>query len=84
MVYYRQCMLVKGATRQTSWIPEQYAIVNKVLKLREAGIWDNGWIVETVSQTRLSEKQLPDFHKERKRHRKATGDDLPKVTNVDA
>jgi hypothetical protein len=69
----------EAAWEQTSWIPEEFAVVGKVLKLKNAdGIWDNGWIVQTAGQNRVAENMLPDYHSEIKGHRKATGDALPK------
>jgi hypothetical protein len=68
-----------GVKMFTSWIPEQYAHVGKVLKFRDdEGVWDDGWIVGQASQTRLAQDMLPDYHSEIKGHRKATGDALPK------
>lgn len=83
VIYYRQCHMAKkheqGEWRQTSWIPEKFAAVGKVLKLKDSdGQWDDGWIVQTVSQTRLADDMLPDYHSEIKGHRKTTGDALPK------
>lgn len=77
-VYYRQCYLCKNDNMfQTSWIPEKFAVLNKVLKLRDPdGEWDNGWVVRRVSQNRIHD--TPDSHKEIKAHRKATGDSLRK------
>lgn len=48
---YRQCDLRKktatGEIRQISYIPVEYAVVGKFLKLRspEDGEWTNGWKV---------------------------------------
>jgi hypothetical protein len=84
-IFYRQCRLVKklpvGTAHQTSWLPESFAIVGKVLKLRNgAEDWGDGWVVESVSEQKLAEDQLPDPHRQIKDHRKATGDSLPKQT----
>lgn len=81
--YYRQCRLQKrlgeGITELMSWIPEQFANVGSVVKLRDDnGVWEDGWFVAFASQTRLDDNQLPDYHKEIKAHRKATGDSQPK------
>ena len=55
------------------------ALKAEVLKLRDDdGRWDDGWLVEQAGSHRLGEAQLPDWHKEIKRHRKATGDSDPK------
>lgn len=79
---YRQCRLSKktqnGEMIQTSWIPDQFAKLGKVIKIRQSDVWSNGWIVKQVSETCLPESNLPNFHKEIKGHRKTTGDSLPK------
>jgi hypothetical protein len=77
---YRQCRLEKktksGKLCQTSYIPEKYAFVGNILKLREEdGNWVNGWKVISAGELR---EETPDFHKDIKGHRKATGDSLPK------
>ncbi len=82
-VYYRQCHLVKpiarGESHQTSWLPETFAVLGKVLKLRGAdGAWDNGWVVRRVGSYRAPDDSVPDAHKDIKGHRRATGDALPK------
>jgi hypothetical protein len=77
-VVYRQCRLRRGNCHQTSWLPEKFAAVGKVLRLRNAAHWEEGWLVEEVGSHRLPESQLPDWHREIKGHRKATGDSLPR------
>jgi hypothetical protein len=82
-IYFRQCRLVKkierGTQHQTTWIPEPFACVGKILKLKDAnGQWEDGWQVEQASQTRLAEDMLFDSHQGIRSHRKATGDSLPK------
>jgi hypothetical protein len=79
IVYYRQCRLAKptetGELRQVSWIPDKFAIPNKVLQLRERdGKWDKGWVVVQVGSNRLRDDELPDFHEDSKAHLRATGD----------
>ena len=76
--YYRQCKMQKHDSFQTSFLPEEFAIKNKVIKLRDNGVWDDGWQVIEVSSFRRTEESLPDYHAEIKRHRKATGDSQPK------
>lgn len=95
-MYYRQCKLVKNISvsiqnnepnnlelSQTSFIPEEFAVVKRKIKIRERGEegWDTGWEVKEVSSIRTDEKHLPDSHKEIKSHRKSTGDNTPKVKN---
>ncbi len=78
--YYRQCRLEKGTSdgtlQQTSWLPEQFARAGQVVRLREDSIWVDGWLVTTVSNTRLAESMLPDVHEAIKTHRNATGDSM--------
>ncbi len=84
-VFYRQCKLVKdlknGATaHQTSYIPEPFCKVGRVLKLREEdGTWDNGWVVEEASSRKMAHDEMPDLHKDIRGHRQATGDSMKKV-----
>lgn len=82
-INYRQCKVTRkhdgSETSTVSWIPEKFAILNKVLKLKDKDEkWTDGWIVESVGSSILEESQLPDAHKSVKAHRKATGDALPK------
>lgn len=78
---YTQCRLKKktsdGTLEQMSFIPDKFAVMGKVLKLKEGQIWDDGWVVESVGKT-ISEEYLPNPHIDIKRHRKNTGDSLPK------
>lgn len=80
-VFFNQCWMEKriegGLAHTTSWIPEQFAKVGKTLKLRQNGVWEDGWKVKMVG-ARLSEEYLPDAHDDIKALRKATGDSLPK------
>jgi len=80
-IYYRQCHLVlaepKGELHQVSWIPETFAVAGKTLRLRE-GDWQDGWVVRFVGPYRMAEQELPDPHRDIKRHRRATGDAIPR------
>jgi hypothetical protein len=49
-LHYLQCILQKiegaGVLTQTSYIPDPYCVVGKVLKLRnEDEVWEDGWKV---------------------------------------
>jgi len=46
--FYRQCVLEKETSRQTSYIPETYAIKDQVLQLKENEVWEDGWKVIKV------------------------------------
>lgn len=78
VVQYRHCRLVKplpaGEKVLVSWLPEQFAEVNRVLKLKHGDGWEDGWVVRNVGATRLRGDQLPDFHELSKAHLRATGD----------
>jgi hypothetical protein len=83
VIYYKQCRLTKkhenGYWQQVSWIPEQFAVKDKVLKLKDSdGVWENGWVVTGAGTNRLAENMLPDYHVLIKGHRKMTGDAEPK------
>lgn len=78
-IRYKQCFLTKKAGpvtwNQVSYIPEKFAVVGKVLKLRnDAGVWDDGWKVAGANGTSLAESVLPDYHNDIKGHLKTTGD----------
>jgi hypothetical protein len=78
-VYYRQCVLRKGNATTTSWIPEKFAEVGKVLKLKgDDESWDDDWVVHSV-HARLPESQLPDYHADIKGFRKRSGDGEEKL-----
>lgn len=82
--FYRQCRLEKktptGKLCQVSFIPAQFAVKDKVLKLREGGVWENGWVVIGAGSELHEDVDLPDSHQIIKGHRKNTGDSLPKNT----
>ncbi len=76
---YRQCVLQRQLTSETattSFIPEKFANVGEVLKLKDSnGNWTDGWVVKSAGQL---VDEPPDFRKAIKSHRKRTGDSLPK------
>jgi hypothetical protein len=79
VVYFRQCRLVKpipnGEKVLVSWIPERFANLNGVVRLRdEDKTWEDGWVVRSVGSNQLAEADLPDFHELSKAHLRATGD----------
>lgn len=45
---YVQCQLKKNNLRTIAWIPLEYAVLGKILKLKCGDTWDNGWIVEEL------------------------------------
>lgn len=62
MMIYRQCKLEKkldteaGQKVQTVWIPIQYAVLDKILEVKDYdGHWVNGWKVVYVGATAMDE-----------------------------
>jgi hypothetical protein len=81
-INYCQCRLQKTGKgvhwEQTSFIPEEFAVEGKIIKLRDKeGVWDDGWEVMETGAVH-SEDNMPDWHSEIKHHRKNTGDAEPK------
>jgi len=63
-----------GELMMVSWLPEPYATTGRVVKLRENGVWDDGWVVASAGSNRLAAADVPDFHELSKAHLRATGD----------
>ena len=81
---YKQCRLSKknqsgNETWQVSYIPAKFAVVGKILKLKDNnGEWDDGWKVISAGVP-VEEKLLPDYRKQIREHRKNTGDSMSKT-----
>lgn len=71
MSYHKQCKLIKGNITTVSWIPEEFAHIDKYIKLKDNDEWVDGWKVEFVG-TRLPTKYVIDRSQEFKYHRKET------------
>lgn len=73
---YRQCLLQRktatGHEQTTSWIPEPYCIVNKVLQLKnDMGEWTNGWVVVKAGGPKPAE-WVEAHERDYKKNRKAS------------
>ena len=68
MNYSKQCTLTKGTKSQVAWIPEEFAKLNKFVRLFE----EDGWQVMTVGATRVSTDYLLTHEREYLNHRKVT------------
>ena len=67
MIYQmKQCILIKDTTQQTAWIPSKFAILNKVIKLKESPHWK----VISISNESKSSKYIDDRSQDYKRTRK--------------
>lgn len=78
-VKYIQCemkrTIVDGLVRTISFIPQRFAKLGRVLKLKnEHDQWVDGWTVEFVGNTVVDSADAPDYRKAIRRHRKSTGD----------
>jgi len=72
--------IATGCLRTTSYIPQRFAKVGGVVKLKdENGLWVDGWVVERTSDTAVEVSDVLDLHKAIRSHRKATGDSLPRA-----
>jgi hypothetical protein len=81
---YKQCCLKKktetGSVQTVSWIPEKFANVGGVVKLKkDDDTWDDGYVVMSASEEAVDEP--PDYRKALRQHKKRTGDSLPKGEN---
>ena len=67
-----QCYLRKGPVATTAWIPEEFAVIGRPIKLRKrGGEWDDGWVVEEVGARRLS-TEVADREQDWKKQRQAS------------
>ncbi len=83
-VKYVQCAMrrniASGSVSTTSYIPQEFAKVGRVLRLKDENVgWVDGWVVECVGDVIVEDDQLPDSHKAIKNHRKSTGDSTPRL-----
>lgn len=81
-VNYVQCVMrrnvANGLVRTTSYIPQPFAQLGRVLKLKDdRDRWVDGWVVEFVGHTAV--KEAPDYRKAVRNHRKSTGDSQPRI-----
>jgi hypothetical protein len=49
---YKQCRLEKKLLQQTVWLPTQFCILNKIVKIKD----DDGWIVKNIYKVECDEK----------------------------
>ena len=51
--FYRQCKLTKGTSSDVAWIPEQFAVQDKYLRIKKDDGEENGWQVAVVGANRV-------------------------------
>ncbi len=61
----------------TTWLPNKFASVGMVVKIKVDDVWDDGWTVDMIHSS-LPENLLPDPHAAIKAHRRNTGDSMKK------
>lgn len=47
---YCQCKLRKNNVFTTSWLPQKFAVVGETVKLKNNGVWSDGWLVESAGE----------------------------------
>lgn len=79
-IYYQQCVLCKNNNniKQISFIPDEFAVVGKKLKIKVSGKWQEGWVVVEVFDWLVKDVTKFNVIKQIKDHKKSTGDSLPK------
>jgi hypothetical protein len=70
----KQCILQKGTTKQQVWIPEKFAVENKIIGLKDSETkeWDEGWKVISVGNVTLGNVILDARSQDYKNTRKAS------------
>jgi hypothetical protein len=75
--WMKQCNMTKetenGVSNTVSWIPEEYAKVGRILKLKnDDDVWVDGWKVVSASSGRRSYEECNERSQDYKRTRKAS------------
>jgi hypothetical protein len=73
-VAYNQCRLQKGNVIQTSWLPREFAVAGRYVKLKEeGGLWDDGWqVTDAYLKSIRTQEEVVDRSQDYKRTRKAS------------
>jgi hypothetical protein len=58
IIYYKQCLLekVKGKNIDTAWIPENFSIINKIIKIKINNVFEDWKVLKIFG--RAEEDQL--------------------------
>lgn len=72
---YHQCILhkelPKGTKTTTIFIPEKFAVMEKVIKLKDNnGEWEDGWVVKFISKAKYNSDYFRMASREHLKHRK--------------
>lgn len=76
-VMYKQCYMEKqvsdtGKICRTSWIPERFAVVGLVVKLKDNNNWTDGWEIISASEKAETEKTVMGYSRAHLKQRKAS------------
>ena len=69
--YFFQCWLRRGNARQMAWMPQKFAVTGGYVRLKNDGVWENGWQIVGVGG-RLTEEHLLERNQDYKQTRKAS------------
>jgi hypothetical protein len=73
MSFYRQCELMKGATKQVAWVPVAFCKVGtNVELLNETSQFEKGWKIANVFTLRQDGDYLKEHERDWKTQRKAS------------
>lgn len=69
--YHRQCKLIHldSHAKMISWIPDQFACVGNLVKLKNNGKWEENWVIEEIFDklpTDTVMKRKDDYKKQRR------------------
>ena len=68
---YRQCRLQRGSQFDQAWIPEKFAQVGRVIRVKRDGEWSDGWAVVMIFG-QLSDGAAESGRDEYRYHREVT------------
>lgn len=76
---FKQCVLRKYVSpdrlawlTHVAWLPEQFAVVGKILDIRFADKWESGWHVNDVGMHTLGPEAMNDYARDHKTQREAS------------
>ena len=66
--YYKQCRLTKDKTSEIVYLPENLAVLNKIVEVHG----EDGWRVTSVGMQRVKESYLQDHERDYLKQREAS------------
>lgn len=55
-----------------TWLPEEFADAGRALRLKYAGVWEDGWTVIAVYRLRVSEEYISEHSRDFLHQREAS------------